>query len=459
MSTHQILIEMFDNLVNGIIPKWYPNVIDKKFGGFLSNMSYDFKPLLQQDKMIVTQSRHIWALSKFAEFFDNEKFASYSFDGYNFLHDKIWDKEFGGFFMMRNREGSLSDFNNYYDEKRTYGNAFAIYGLSALYEITNDETILELAKQTYSWIEHHAYDKIHNGYFQFLQKNGKPFNLHSEYKTNAVDKNEVGLKDQNSSIHLLEAYTELYNNWKSSKLKQSLQNLLFLIRDVMINDEGYLHLFFDEKLIPYVCNKNELDITNEDILLDHISFGHNYETSFLMLEASHALGIKNDTRTLIIAKKMLDYAIKYGWDKINGGFFDAGFYFKNTNQFKIVKDSKVWWAQAEALNTLLLFSKIFPHEKIYYELFQAEWEYVKKYLIDYEFGDWYWGSLEKEPFYRYEPKANIWKCTYHTGRALMNCIIMLSLDGERIIDNKKFYDKLDRQFEFINFWKNVAKNI
>ncbi|GAB4144107.1 MAG: cellobiose 2-epimerase [Ignavibacteriales bacterium] len=410
--------------------------------------------------MIVTQSRHIWALSKLASFFNDQKFTDYAFHGFKFLNQKMWDKIFGGFFNIRSRDGEQTDFNNYFDEKRTYGNAFAIYGLSALYEITHDPNVLELAKQTYKWIEEKSFDKKNNGYFQFLTREGKPFNLHSDYKSKAVDKNEVGFKDQNSSIHLLEAYTELYKNWKSDELKNSLENILIVIRDSMIDSKGYLRLFFNDELKPYSAEKINSEITAEEFALDHISFGHNYETSYLMLEASFTLGIENDIRTLQIAKKMLDHAIKYGWDYHAGGFFDAGFYFENENQYRIIKQTKVWWAQAEALNVLLLFSYIFREEKIYEELFYEQWEYIKRYLIDYKFGDWYWGSLEKEPFYKYEPKANIWKCTYHTGRALMNCIKMLSLESKnKLIDTVLFDEELEKISHFINHWRLVSKII
>ncbi len=39
--------------------------------------------------------------------------------------------------------------------------------------------------------------------------------------------------------------------------------------------------------------------------LDHVSFGHDVETAYMMLEASHALGLKNDTTTSSVGKKWL----------------------------------------------------------------------------------------------------------------------------------------------------------
>jgi mannobiose 2-epimerase len=160
--------------------------------------------------------------------------------------------------------------------------------------------------------------------------------------------------------------------------------------------------------------------------LDHVSFGHDYETAFLMLEASHALGIENDTRTLTVAKQMLDHAMENGWDRDLGGFFDGGYYLEGSDRCTIVKSTKTWWPQAEALNTLLIFSRIFPENARYREFFEKQWEYVDTYVLDHRNGDWYEGGLDKEPSCATAPKGHMWKCSYHTGRALMNCIALLS---------------------------------
>jgi mannobiose 2-epimerase len=290
---------------------------------------------------------------------------------------------------------------------------------------------LELAQTAFRWIEDHAYDKEQKGYFQFLTREGKPFDRTSEYKTIANDENEVGFKDQNSSIHLLEAFTELYHVWNNPLVRTRLQSLLELIRDVMVARQGYLQLFFHNDWTPVSYRDSSREERDLNHGLDHISFGHDYETAFLMLEASHALGLNSDTRTLTIAKKMLDHALKYGWDEKVGGFYDGGYYSKGDDQCTIVRNTKNWWAQAEGLNALLLFAKIFPNEPLYYIYFLRQWEYIKSFIIDTEGGDWFEGGIDKEPHFRTGPKSHMWKCTYHTCRALMNCITILEDDPQK----------------------------
>jgi mannobiose 2-epimerase len=157
--------------------------------------------------------------------------------------------------------------------------------------------------------------------------------------------------------------------------------------------------------------------------IDYVSFGHDVETAYLMMEATEALGNHNDRKTMRIGKKMVDHALQNGWDNKVGGFYDDGYYFKNSTSITIIKDTKNWWAQAEGLNTLLIMSDLYPADKMkYLDRFKQLWQYVQNYLIDHEHGDWYAGGLDKEPGQKTALKAHIWKGTYHNFRSLSNCI-------------------------------------
>ena len=170
--------------------------------------------------------------------------------------------------------------------------------------------------------------------------------------------------------------------------------------------------------------------------------------------------MENDTETLATAKRMVDHAIANGWDKDSGGFFDAGYYFAGEDKCTIIQSTKNWWAQAEALNILLMMSRIFPENRTYPEYFVKQWEYVDKYLLDHEYGDWFEGGLDKEPHFRTGPKGHIWKCNYHTGRAMMNCIRMLAPDGfSPAKESNGFKELKDESDRFIAHWKKTAERL
>lgn len=455
----EILPELEELLTKYLLHKFYPLILDRENGGFLCNLTYNWKFAEPQDKMIVTQARHIWTPARASQFYPYDiRFFEAYMHGYKFLKEVMWDHEFGGFFTMRNTQGGLSTFKNYDDEKRTYGNAFGIYALSAVYDITRNKEVLDFAIQVYNWIESHAYDPAGNGYFQFLTREGNPFGEEEIKNTKATDGVEAPYKDQNSTIHLLEAYTELYKVWPNDELKSRLNNLLLLVRDVITTPKGYMNLFFDHSWNPISFRDANEETRKNNYRLDHVSFGHDYETAFLMLEASFALGIPDDVLTLKTAKKMVDHAIWNGWDKESGGFFEAGYYFSGSDKCSIINDTKNWWAQAEGLNALLMMAKIFPEEDKYYKYFIKLMEYVKKYFIDYEYGGWFEGGLDKEPHHKYSSKGNIWKACYHEGRSLMNCIKLLSNKDYYMYKNNQEFKKVkDESDEFVNHWREIKR--
>ena len=43
-----------------LLDKWYPLAVDTVDGGFYSELTFDFKIGENQNKMIVTQARHVW---------------------------------------------------------------------------------------------------------------------------------------------------------------------------------------------------------------------------------------------------------------------------------------------------------------------------------------------------------------------------------------------------------------
>lgn len=459
-STEIILSDMLFQLKQNLFEKWYPKIIDKKYGGYYSNLTYDFKLSRNQEKMIVTQARHIWTLSKAAKFFNDSDYLELASHGIEFLQNKLWDNKNGGLYQIRDEQGDQSNAERWFNEKRVYGNAYGLYGLSALYAASKDSGVLKFAHDVFNWIEKYAHDNVHKGYFQFFKEDNSVFNLQSEYKSSATDSIEVGYKDQNSSIHLMEAFTEFYAISKSPLLKTRLEEMLFLIRDTMVTEKGYLQLFFTDDWEPISYKHSPRNVREANFRLDHISFGHDYETAFLMLEASHALGLKDDVKTLRVAKKMVDHALENGWDEKNGGFFDEGYYFEKDDSCSIIAETKNWWSQAEALNIYLIMSKIFPEEEKYITTFLKEWEYVTNFIIDSENGGWFWGGIDKEPHHKTGPKGEIWKGTYHNGRALMNCIVLLADESHFLYKSSKgFRSLLNLSNEFISHWRLIGENL
>jgi mannobiose 2-epimerase len=416
--------EMYQSMTGKLLKQWYPRSVDTLYGGFLSTFSYDFKPVGNQDKMIVTQARHTWSNAKAAQLFPDVKYyAEGARQGYSFLKNVLWDKQFGGFYTYTDRQGNVKNSN--FSPKEAYGNAFALFALAAYFQQSGDTGALNLAVRSFFWLESHSHDPVYKGYYQHMERDGTPVQRPAGMSLDS----ELGYKDQNTSIHILEAFVELYKVWPDALLKTRIEEMMSLLSHTIIHKKGYLQLFFQNDWTPVSLRDSSAAVIQKYKNIDHVSFGHDVETAYLMLEAAHVIGLNNQMAILELGKKMVDHALNNGWDNQNGGFYDQGFYYKNKSGISILADSKNWWAQAEGLNALLIMDHYYPKDpQRYYDKFLKLWNYVQTYLIDQQHGDWYQGGLDKQPEYKTALKGQIWKGTYHNFRALMNCIARLNPD-------------------------------
>jgi len=412
--------QVIENEMRTMLEAWYPTVIDEKHGGYISSFSHDWKMADSQEKMIVTQARHLWSLSKVAAMFpDNPNYPEFASHGFEFLKNHMWDDEYGGFFQLVTREGEPIPDSGFGENhpKTLYGNSFAIYGLAAHYGATGHQGSLDLAKQAFSWLEAHSHDKAHGGYFQPLQRDGTPTR-------------DGHPKDYNSGIHILEALTELYTLWPDDLVRERLDEMFHIARDIMVSEQGYLKLYFSEDWTHLSYQDSSETVIRENLARDHVTPGHDIETAFLLLEAAHALGMEDDAETQRKAKLLTDHTLDTGWDSGVGGFFDTGYYFPGDDELTIIRDTKNWWAQAEGLNTLLIMADMYPDDPHdYWDKFEQQWEYINEYLIDHEHGGWYDAGLDKQPDSIHSRKSHIWKGNYHTLRAMMRVLERLKQEG------------------------------
>ena len=402
-------------MTENMISKWYPAILDTADGGYLSTFDKSLKPIGDHDKMIVAQARHLWNNSKAFTYYKSDIYLQCAQHGFAFIKNKMWDSEYGGFYWLVDKKGNAK--NN--SDKTAYGNAFGLYATAAYYLASKDTAALSLAKKSFLWLEKYSHDPVYKGYFQHLDRKGN----HLIRNSNTPSTSDLGYKDQNSSIHLLEAFTELYQAWPDTLVKARLEEMIILIRDKIVNEKGNLVLFFKPDWTPIQFRDSSREGVMRHHNLDHVSWGHDIETAYLLMEASHVAGWHDDSLTKKIAKKMTDQCFNGGWDAVTGGIYDEGYYFKDTPGITVIRNTKNWWTQSEALNTLLIMADMYPNDPInYFEKFKKEWTYIDKYLVDHENGDWYDSGIDKDPTAVNRNKLHIWKAGYHQYRSLENCI-------------------------------------
>ncbi len=387
-----------------VLDVWFPRTVDNENGGFHPDFTREWTPGAKSGgKFSVFQGRMTWISAQVAMRRPElkEKFLPIAQHGVRYLDETLWDKQYGGFYWGLDDHGKISPY--YTDGKHLYGISFGLYGAAAAYQATQDPKALELAQKAFRWIDEHGHDSKNGGYFEWLTREGKPIVGDPDavvLQPIPVAEFPIGYKSMNTHIHLLEAFTQLYEVWKDDTLRQRLEELLTINRDKICLPPGVMNLYFtnDWRAFP-----------------DHDSYGHDIETAYLMLEAEDVLGRGHDPKTEHMAKLLVDHALANGWDVSYGGFYQDG-----TTFGKPESRLKEWWVQMEGLNSLLLMHEKYGQQTdAYFKAFQMQWQFIKNYQIDSQFhGVFEMVGPDGKPVNA--NKGRIWKAAYHDGRTLLN---------------------------------------
>lgn len=409
---------------------FYPAIIDSINGGYYTNFEYDWSLGKNQDKMMVTQARDLWMASIAAQAFPkNPVYKIAAKHGFEFITSKMWDEETGGFRLNFSPENPTEK-SNY---KLLYGNAFALFALAEYAKIDTSFEVKQWTEKVFNWMEEDAHDNLYGGYFNLI--------LNDELKADTPENKAIiqkmgwgnpNWKDQNTSIHILEAFTTLHQVIPTPKVEKRLQEMLVLVRDTMVQENGSLKLYFTREWKPIDHSDSTKAYILENQGTDHVSFGHNIETAYLLIDASKTLYCEVDSTTLQIARKLTDHTVKYGFGKDYYGLFDRGYVFNN--EMEIIDPHKSWWAQFEAWHTLALMSQYFPEDTIYPIAFQNMWQYINTELIDSVYGGQLNFGIDTYQKNKKQQKAHAWKGPYHDGRALFEVWQYLK-NGELKLNN------------------------
>ncbi|MBN2263103.1 MAG: AGE family epimerase/isomerase [Prolixibacteraceae bacterium] len=391
---------------------WYPTLNDSINGGYFTNFENNWQASKNQDKMLVTQARGLWTAAKAANTFtNNHRYLAAAQHGYHFLTTTLWNGEQGGFKL--NYKIDLPNENE--DYNLIYANAFALFALAEYAKTNAQPNALQWAIKTFNWIDSIAYDTENKGYFNLVYYNKGEQNTNN----NVFGWNNPKWKDQNTSIHILEAYTTFYQVHPNTKVRERLEEMLLLIRDTMVQTDGSLKLFFTSnwQAISHSDSSRNFIIENQEY--DHISFGHNIETAYLLIDASKTLYGQVDSITLKVAKQLCDHSLKHGFDHNYYGLFNRGYDFEKNGTVEIIDNKKDWWAQYEAWHTLALMTQYFPDNENYASAFISMWNYINNEVLDPTYGGCYNYGKDTAPENINRKKAHSWKGPYHDGRALM----------------------------------------
>ena len=142
---------------------------------------------------------------------------------------------------------------------------YAIYGLAEHYLATGNSESLDMAVGLYHTLEEKGREPQYDGYVESFTEDWKQLD---NYDNNAS-------KTMNAHLHVLEAYTLLYQCWKDDGLRKRLKFCAELFMDrIYDSSRRHFNLFFDNAWNSLV----EMD-----------SYGHDVEAGWLLCGAGRGL--------------------------------------------------------------------------------------------------------------------------------------------------------------------------
>ncbi|UMB59921.1 AGE family epimerase/isomerase [Lutibacter sp. A80] len=376
--------------LQNILNYWSTNTIDEIHGGFVGERDHYNNLVPNASKGIILNARILWSFSAASNHLKTTKYKSICERSYNYLQTYFKDKDYGGVYWELNAKGTPIN-----TRKQVYAQAFMIYALSEYYLFSKNKEALNWVIVIYELIEKHAKDNKYRGYIEAFNKDWSPI---ADMRLSDKDENEA--KTMNTHLHILEAYTNLYKVYKNQSLKENLKELINLFLTKFLNSNYNLNLFFDEQW---------------NLKSNVISFGHDIETAWLLIEAAKVINNKQlisetERIAVLIADAFMENAIDT----------DGGVMNEFNPKTKVLDGDKHWWQQVEALVGLRYAFNITGKE-IYLKKSIEIFNFINTKIIDKTNGEWFWRVNKKGELYTSEYKMGMWKAPYHTSRA---CIVL-----------------------------------
>ncbi|OYP61122.1 N-acyl-D-glucosamine 2-epimerase [Prevotella sp. P2-180] len=384
--------EVQDVLQTNILPFWLDKMIDRENRGFYGRI--DGHGVLHPDaeKGAILNARILWTFSAAYRVLKRPEYLAAATRAKDYILEHFYDKEFGGIYWSLDCLGRPKD-----TKKQFYAIGFAIYGLSEYARATADREALDYAIRLFECIEQHSLDRKDNGYIEACTREwGKIEDMRlSDFDANYP-------KSQNTHLHIIEPYTNLFRIWKDERLEKALRNLINIFTDKILNPETHhLDLFFDN---DWTRGAGHLE-----------SYGHDIECSWLMHEAALVLGDEEVLRKVEPIVKLVAKASEKGLNADGSMVHEANV---DTGH---VDDDLHWWVQAEAVVGFFNIYQYFGDEQALEKATHC-WQYIKQNLIDNENGEWYWSRHADGTLNLEDDKAGFWKCPYHNGRMCLELI-------------------------------------
>ncbi|MDE6491023.1 MAG: AGE family epimerase/isomerase [Muribaculaceae bacterium] len=404
MSDNEIRRTLADsvrrNLTENILPYWMNTMVDPAGGFYGRRDGYD-RLHADAHKGAVLAGRLLWSFSAAYRVLGDPAYRVMADRALDALIDRFYDHEYGGVYWSVSADGSPAD-----THKQFYALGFAIYGLAEYVAAvgTGDERgrrALDYAVKLFGDIEAHSRDCVDGGYIEATARDWSPI---ADMRLSAKDMNVA--KSMNTHLHIIEPYTRLFAVWPDESLAEAIRSLLAVFMQ-RIEDSAthHLGLFFDHRW-------RRSDAT--------VSYGHDIEASWLLLESALALGDHE------LVEVVRGHCASIAMAALEGLQPDGSMIYE-CHRDGALDLERHWWVQAELLVGQLYLWKYHGRADMLGQAWNT-WCYIDSHIVDHVAGEWFWScDGVTGAACRDNDKAGFWKCPYHNTRMCLEALAVLRL--------------------------------
>jgi cellobiose epimerase len=343
------------SMVDGLLARWL--AVAPAEGGFLQT-SFDrsWKAKAEQPGYLTEHARLVYSLINGYEVTRDKRYLEAANRSADFLLTRFRDPVHGGFFQRVAADGKVL-----YDTKNTYGHAFALLALSHMARVTGEARYRTAALAAWRDIDLWLRDGK-GGFFRELPRDFS--------KTGAVANEN---KTQNPLMHLFEALLALHDATQDPVAMKGAKSLgefvVYRLMQGRPEDGASIPEWYDSDWKPLATKE----------LGGYTDLGHQFEWSHLLWEAE-ARGLTGIYS--LSAERLLNFAVKNGYDEVNGGA-----YWRQYPDGAVDRE-KFWWQQTEAMRAFLM-SATRGGKQDMWRRYEQTLKLVQDQFIDKSNGGWY----------------------------------------------------------------------
>ena len=368
-----------------ILACWAGRAVDEVNEGFYGEIDAQGQPVDAADKGAVLNTRLLWFFSAMAHRYGRADALDLAKRAFDYLVVHFVDHTHGGLYWSVDAKGRVVD-----TRKQAYAQAFFVYALAEYHAATGDQAALDLAVRLRDTMEAVFWDEALGGYTEAKSRDW------GDLADQRLSERDLDCpKTMNTHLHILEAYTRLYQVAPDATAQAALRRVTELFLERFVDRSGrHLNLFFDR------------DWTDRSA---SVSYGHDIEASWLIWEAVETLG------DAALTQRARPIVLGLAEATLNEGLVNGAVAYERGFDGHLDEDGE-WWGQAEGLVGFINAWQM-SGDDAYAAAADRLWARIARDFKSEAGGEWTWYARNApKPV---QPLASLWKCPYHNGRAML----------------------------------------